>query len=165
MGYATTNPFTNKEVARFSELSDDALERLVKQAQSTFESWSTTSFDERKKVTKRAAAMPPMSSQSAADTLDAQVKLAVEHGATAIRLGPAPPQSGAFVQQTILVNVTKDNPIYEQELFDPSPCSSVRRMRTTPCASRTTRGSGSAARSSRRTLPAVPKWRSGSTPE
>lgn len=63
--------------------------------------------------------LPPMSSQSAADTLKAQVAEAVEHGARATEVGPPVPETGAFVQPTILTDVSRDNPVYGQELFGP----------------------------------------------
>ncbi|MBV1835029.1 NAD-dependent succinate-semialdehyde dehydrogenase [Novacetimonas pomaceti] len=66
-----------------------------------------------------ATGLPPMSSQAAADQLNEQVRVAVEHGAKAIRVGPPPPERGAFVQTTILTDVTPDNPVYHQELFGP----------------------------------------------
>ena len=66
-----------------------------------------------------ATTLPPMSSQAAADQLNAQIKAAVEAGATAIPLGEPVPTSGAFVQPTILTDITPDNPAYYQEFFGP----------------------------------------------
>jgi succinate-semialdehyde dehydrogenase/glutarate-semialdehyde dehydrogenase len=63
--------------------------------------------------------LPPLASQSAADKLKAQVAEAVEHGAKAITVGDPVPATGAFVQPTILTGVTRDNPVYGQELFGP----------------------------------------------
>ena len=63
--------------------------------------------------------LPPMSSQSAADLLKSQVERAVEHGATAVPLGAPVPSKGAFVQPTVLLDVEKDNPVYDEELFGP----------------------------------------------
>ncbi len=63
--------------------------------------------------------LPPMSSQAAADLLNSQVKLAIDHGATAVPLGAPVPKQGAFVQPAILTGLTKDNPVYYQELFGP----------------------------------------------
>ena len=40
-------------------------------------------------------------------------------GATATEVGPKVPEQGAFVQPTILTNVTPDNPAYHQEFFGP----------------------------------------------
>jgi succinate-semialdehyde dehydrogenase/glutarate-semialdehyde dehydrogenase len=63
--------------------------------------------------------LPPLSSQSAADRLNAQVAEAVDHGAEAITAGDPVPATGAFVQPTILTGVKRDNPVYGQELFGP----------------------------------------------
>ncbi|MCE2563514.1 NAD-dependent succinate-semialdehyde dehydrogenase [Komagataeibacter sp. FNDCF1] len=63
--------------------------------------------------------VPPLSSQAAADQLNDQVEQAVRHGAIAMRVGPTPPNTGAFVQTTILTNVEPDNPVFHQELFGP----------------------------------------------
>jgi succinate-semialdehyde dehydrogenase / glutarate-semialdehyde dehydrogenase len=63
--------------------------------------------------------LPPMSSQSAADELNAKIKAAVDAGATAIPLGEPVPTTGAFVQPTILTNLTPENPAYYQEFFGP----------------------------------------------
>jgi len=63
--------------------------------------------------------MPPMSSQGAADDLNAQINAAVEAGAKAIPCGEPVPNTGAFVQPTILTDITPDNPAYYQEFFGP----------------------------------------------
>src|ERR1700694_4753896 len=67
----------------------------------------------------KATTLPPMSSQAAADQLNAQINAAAEAGATAIPLGEPVPTSGAFVQPTILTDITPDNPAYYQEFFGP----------------------------------------------
>lgn len=61
----------------------------------------------------------PLSSQSQADIVKAQIKKAKDHGATVTEIGPKVPNTGAFVQPTILTNVTKDNPIFHEEIFGP----------------------------------------------
>jgi succinate-semialdehyde dehydrogenase / glutarate-semialdehyde dehydrogenase len=66
-----------------------------------------------------ATTLPPMSSQGAADELNAKVKAAVDAGATAIALGEPVPTKGAFVQPTILTDLSPDNPAYYQEFFGP----------------------------------------------
>jgi succinate-semialdehyde dehydrogenase/glutarate-semialdehyde dehydrogenase len=63
--------------------------------------------------------LAPLSSQAAADTLKRQVAEAIEYGAQAIPAGPPVPTTGAFVQPTVLTGVTRDNPVYSQELFGP----------------------------------------------
>jgi succinate-semialdehyde dehydrogenase/glutarate-semialdehyde dehydrogenase len=66
-----------------------------------------------------ATTLPPMSSQGAADDLNAQITAAVEAGAKAIPCGEPVPTTGAFVQPTILTDITPDNPAYHQEFFGP----------------------------------------------
>ncbi|ARW15615.1 NAD-dependent succinate-semialdehyde dehydrogenase [Komagataeibacter europaeus] len=63
--------------------------------------------------------VPPLSSQGAADQLNEQVELAVKNGAKVMRVGPTPPNRGAFVQTSILTDITPDNPVFHQELFGP----------------------------------------------
>ncbi len=63
--------------------------------------------------------LAPLSSQRAADNLKTQIAKAIENGATAIEVGEKVPARGAFVQPTILTNVTPDNPAYYEEFFGP----------------------------------------------
>ncbi|WP_017604406.1 NAD-dependent succinate-semialdehyde dehydrogenase [Nocardiopsis alkaliphila] len=63
--------------------------------------------------------LPPLSSQSAADDLDALVEEAIEHGASVITPGEPVPEEGAFVQPRILTKVSRDNPVYDKEFFGP----------------------------------------------
>lgn len=63
--------------------------------------------------------LAPLSSQAAADEIKEQIKLAVAHGAKAIEVGPKVPTKGAFVQPTILLDVTPQNPAYHLEFFGP----------------------------------------------
>lgn len=63
--------------------------------------------------------LAPLSSQGAADEVKQKIREAVEHGATATEVGPKVPEQGAFVQPTILTNVTPDNPAYYCEFFGP----------------------------------------------
>ncbi len=57
MAYQTVNPYDNQVVATFDDLTDQQVTQLLGQAQSTFESWSQTSFAERAAVCRRAAAI------------------------------------------------------------------------------------------------------------
>jgi succinate-semialdehyde dehydrogenase/glutarate-semialdehyde dehydrogenase len=66
-----------------------------------------------------ATTLAPMSSQRAADELYAQINAAVEAGAKAIPCGEPVPTTGAFVQPTILTDITQDNAAYYQEFFGP----------------------------------------------
>lgn len=43
----------------------------------------------------------------------------MSHGATALEVGPKVPTQGAFVQPTVLTDVTPDNPTYHMEFFGP----------------------------------------------
>ena len=112
----------------------------------------------------KATTLPPMSSQAAADQLNAQIKAAVEAGATAIPLGEPVPTSGAFVQPTILTDITPDNPAYYQEFFGRWHCSSEWTARTKPSGWPTTPTTGSADRCSRRTSRTASRSPSASTP-
>ncbi|MUL47102.1 NAD-dependent succinate-semialdehyde dehydrogenase [Mycobacterium sp. CBMA293] len=66
-----------------------------------------------------ATTLAPMSSQHAADELRAQIDAAAHAGAKAIPCGAPVPTTGAFVQPTILTDITADNPAYYQEFFGP----------------------------------------------
>jgi len=66
-----------------------------------------------------ATTLAPLSSQQAADEVKEKIRQAVAHGATATEVGPKVPEKGAFVQPTILTNVTSDNPAYYWEFFGP----------------------------------------------
>jgi succinate-semialdehyde dehydrogenase/glutarate-semialdehyde dehydrogenase len=63
--------------------------------------------------------LAPLSSQGAADELKDKLRQAVAHGATATEVGPKVPNQGAFVQPTILTNVSDDNPARYWEFFGP----------------------------------------------
>lgn len=63
--------------------------------------------------------LAPLSSQQAADDVKEKIRQAVSHGAHAEEIGPKVPTKGAFVQPTILTNVTPDNPAYYWEFFGP----------------------------------------------
>jgi len=66
--------------------------------------------------TAEDATLGPLSSLKAADTLDAQVKRAVEHGATLVHGGG---RNGTFFETTVLTDVTPDNPASKEEFFGP----------------------------------------------
>ncbi|WP_308798709.1 NAD-dependent succinate-semialdehyde dehydrogenase [Agromyces silvae] len=66
--------------------------------------------------TAEDAALGPLSSLKAAETLDDQVKRAVEHGATLVHGGG---RDGAFFQTTVLTDVSADNPASKEEFFGP----------------------------------------------
>ncbi|EFE93874.1 NAD-dependent succinate-semialdehyde dehydrogenase [Serratia odorifera] len=66
-----------------------------------------------------ATTLGPLSSTSALDGLIAQVKNAVDHGATLHYGGEAPQHDGNFFQPTILTNISRENPAYFEEFFGP----------------------------------------------
>ncbi len=59
----------------------------------------------------------PQSSQAQADIVKDQIKRAVAAGAVATEVGDPVPGRGAFVQPTILTGITRDNPIFREEIF------------------------------------------------
>lgn len=66
-----------------------------------------------------ATTLAPLSSQSAADELKVKIKEAIKLGATATEVGPRVPSQGAFVQPTILTNISEENPARNWEFFGP----------------------------------------------
>ena len=62
----------------------------------------------------------PLSSQSAADTLLEQIQDAVDKGATLLTGGAKIDRPGAYVQPTLLTDVTPDMRAYSEELFGPA---------------------------------------------
>ena len=66
-----------------------------------------------------ATRLAPLSSQGAVDGLKEMIRQAVAHGATATEVGPKVPNQGAFLQPTILTDVTDDNPARNWEFFGP----------------------------------------------
>jgi succinate-semialdehyde dehydrogenase / glutarate-semialdehyde dehydrogenase len=64
----------------------------------------------------------PLSSEEAAKHIASQVNDAIKAGAKAILGGKRQNGEGAFMQPTILTEITKDNPVYYQELFGPVAC-------------------------------------------
>lgn len=63
--------------------------------------------------------LAPLSSQAAADDLKKKIAEAVGHGARAEEVGPPVPNQGAFVQPTILTEISEDNPARYWEFFGP----------------------------------------------
>ena len=60
-----------------------------------------------------------MSSRKALDTALAQTDEAVKAGATLVAGGKRMERTGFFMEPTILTNVSKDNPVFYQEIFGP----------------------------------------------
>jgi hypothetical protein len=139
----------SKRIIVVDEIADELLDRFQV---ALSELNAGDPFDE-------STTLPPMSSQGAADDLNEQITAAVEAGAKAIPCGEPVPTTGAFVQPTILTDLTSDNPAYYQEFFGP-----VAKARTKPCGWPTIRATGWVDRCSRRTSHTGSRWPSGSTP-
>ncbi|QFT95504.1 Succinate-semialdehyde dehydrogenase [NADP(+)] 1 (plasmid) [Roseovarius sp. THAF9] len=63
--------------------------------------------------------LAPLSSEAAAEEIKDKIRQAVSYGATATEVGPRVPNSGAFVQPTILTDISEDNPARYWEFFGP----------------------------------------------
>lgn len=63
--------------------------------------------------------LAPLSSAAAKKQVLEQIQLAKEHGATIVYGNEAIDHPGNFVMPTVLTNITKNNPIYNQEIFGP----------------------------------------------
>jgi succinate-semialdehyde dehydrogenase/glutarate-semialdehyde dehydrogenase len=63
--------------------------------------------------------LAPLASETALNLLQKQVREAVAHGARSFAGGDRIGHRGAFMQPTILTNVTPDNPAFRQEFFGP----------------------------------------------
>jgi succinate-semialdehyde dehydrogenase/glutarate-semialdehyde dehydrogenase len=64
--------------------------------------------------------LAPLSSERAAQDLHAQIQDAVDKGATVVIGGGRPDHAGAFVEPTILTDVTPEMRAYREELFGPA---------------------------------------------
>jgi succinate-semialdehyde dehydrogenase/glutarate-semialdehyde dehydrogenase len=67
-----------------------------------------------------ATSLAPLSSERAAQDLHAQIQDAVDKGATVVTGGGRPDHPGAFVEPTILTDVTPEMRAYSEELFGPA---------------------------------------------
>ena len=67
-----------------------------------------------------ATTLAPLSSEQAAKDLHAQIQDAIDKGATVITGGGRPDLPGAFVEPTILTDVTPEMRAYSEELFGPA---------------------------------------------
>jgi succinate-semialdehyde dehydrogenase/glutarate-semialdehyde dehydrogenase len=61
----------------------------------------------------------PLSTEAAAVDLDAKVQSTINAGATVILGGGRPDRAGAYFNPTILTDISRDMPTYDQELFGP----------------------------------------------
>ncbi|NYJ04511.1 NAD-dependent succinate-semialdehyde dehydrogenase [Petropleomorpha daqingensis] len=67
-----------------------------------------------------STSLAPLSSEQAAKDLHAQIQDAVDKGATVVTGGGRPDHAGAFVEATILTDVTPEMRAYSEELFGPA---------------------------------------------
>jgi len=67
-----------------------------------------------------STSLAPLSSEQAAKDLHAQIQDAVDKGATVVTGGGRPDHAGAFVEPTILTDVTPEMRAYSEELFGPA---------------------------------------------
>jgi succinate-semialdehyde dehydrogenase/glutarate-semialdehyde dehydrogenase len=67
-----------------------------------------------------ATSLAPLSSERAAQDLHAQIQDAVDKGATVVAGGGRPDHAGAFVEATILTDVTPQMRAFREELFGPA---------------------------------------------
>lgn len=67
----------------------------------------------------RSTTLAPMNSKRAKEKLQKQVDTAIENGATVYYGNEPVDLPGQFFMPTILTDITKDNPIFDQELFGP----------------------------------------------
>jgi succinate-semialdehyde dehydrogenase/glutarate-semialdehyde dehydrogenase len=67
-----------------------------------------------------STSLAPLSSEQAAEDLHAQIQDAVDKGATVVIGGGRPQHAGAFVEPTILTDVTPEMRAYSEELFGPA---------------------------------------------
>ncbi|MGY1609938.1 NAD-dependent succinate-semialdehyde dehydrogenase [Geodermatophilus sp. SYSU D00700] len=68
----------------------------------------------------RSTSLAPLSSERAAKDLHAQIQDAIDKGATVVAGGGRPDHAGAFVEATILTDVTPEMRAYREELFGPA---------------------------------------------
>ncbi len=67
-----------------------------------------------------ATTLAPLSSERAAQDLQAQIQDAIDKGATVVAGGQRPDHAGSFVSATILTDVTPDMRAFREELFGPA---------------------------------------------
>jgi succinate-semialdehyde dehydrogenase/glutarate-semialdehyde dehydrogenase len=67
-----------------------------------------------------STSLAPLSSEQAAKDLHAQIRDAIDKGATVVTGGGRPDHPGAFVEPTILTDVTPEMRAYSEELFGPA---------------------------------------------
>lgn len=98
---------------RFIVVGEDNYKTFVDMVVETFKTakWGDPMLEE--------TTLAPLSSAAAKKDVLAQIQEAIANGAT-LEYGNEPiDHPGNFVMPTVLTNITKDNPIYNQEIFGP----------------------------------------------
>jgi succinate-semialdehyde dehydrogenase/glutarate-semialdehyde dehydrogenase len=92
-----------------SELYDDFVDKLSKHVADYFQPGDPAD---------PATRLPPLASTAAADEVAGQVRKAVEQGAT-LRAGGNRVEPGAYLEATVLTDVTREMDAYYEEIFGP----------------------------------------------
>jgi succinate-semialdehyde dehydrogenase / glutarate-semialdehyde dehydrogenase len=98
-----------KRMIVLADLYDDFVDRLSKHVSDYFQPGDPAD---------PATRLPPLASTAAADEVAAQVRKAVEQGAT-LRAGGTRIEPGAFLEATVLTDVTPSMDAYHEEIFGP----------------------------------------------
>jgi len=98
-----------KRMIVLAELYDDYVDKLSKHVADFFQPG-----DPADPATK----LPPLASAAAADEVAGQVRKAVEQGAT-LRAGGQRVEPGAYLEATVLTDVTREMDAYYEEIFGP----------------------------------------------
>jgi succinate-semialdehyde dehydrogenase/glutarate-semialdehyde dehydrogenase len=101
---------SNKRLIAMDNIYDDFVEELTKQA---------AQLKPGKPADESGDRYTPMSSRSAAETLDNQIKAAVSAGATLHTGGRLHDDQSAYFSPGVLTGVTSDMAAYREELFGP----------------------------------------------
>jgi succinate-semialdehyde dehydrogenase/glutarate-semialdehyde dehydrogenase len=95
-------------------VTEDIYEPFVEGLKQSFASFSPGD------PTDPSTTLAPLSSEQAASDLHAQIQDAIDKGATVVTGGGRPDLPGAFVEPTILTDVTPEMRAYSEELFGPA---------------------------------------------
>ncbi len=98
-----------KRMIVLSELYDDFVDKLSKHVADYFQPGDPAD---------PATRLPPLASNAAADEVAGQVRKAVEQGAT-LRAGGNRVEPGAYLEATVLTDVTREMDAYYEEIFGP----------------------------------------------
>ena len=98
-----------KRMIVLDELYDDFVDKLTKHVADHFQPGDPAD---------PATRLPPLASVAAADEVAEQVRTAVEQGAT-LRTGGKRIEPGAFLEATVLTDVTREMDAYYEEIFGP----------------------------------------------